>query len=704
MVAVPRILLIWAGLYCVRANDADVTPMTKVVQLLGDLKVQLEQDGQKEAENYNEYNHWCDLEAQDSKVTISDTKAKIEDIEAFLQEQEAFREKLASEIEETAAEVASNEADLQDAKTQRSNEHKVYMEAETEYVQSIQQLELAIETMQKKQPGGGPKPAADLFAVATTLKHALERNPDFQLNGAEEQTLDNFFRTTQMMQTGQAPQMQPMSFLQTGQMMMAPDYGDYQQQGGGVTTTLQSILDKQKVNRDAAMQGEQKAANAFSLVEQSLTTEISDGNKAMTEKKSQVAKSEETCSKKQQELDAAKQLNAETTQYLNDVIAACEQKAREFKERTKLRSDEITAVQEAIQILSSAQAKDLAGKGSIGFLQIRSTTHKVLRRLQNSGSTALSFLAVRMQNKMISLQNGMQTAGADPFKDVRKMIQEMIVRLLNEAAEEAEHKGWCDTEMAKSAESKKQKEKDIKTLKNQIDEMEAQKAQLIDEMQQLEKDMAEMEQMTAEATTVRGKEKQQALISIKEYADAQQLIGNAMTVLQEYYAKKNQASLAQVGESQSPQTPSMDGRPDAPGIWEEGQYKADDTAASGVLGILEIAQSDFAKLQSETEMQEQTSAREYQALMNDSQVKKAVFDKDLEYKQNTKVKLESSLQRAKSDLAGYEKELEAVEAYIEKLKPSCVQTDSFEDRKARREAEIKSLQEALAILNGEAIP
>merc|ERR1719428_2213260 len=382
-----------------------------------------------------------------------------------------------------------------------------------------------------------------------------------------------------MMQSGQAPMMQPMSFLQTGQMVMAPDYGDYQQQGGGVTTTLQTILDKQKVNRETAMQAEQKSASAFEMVEQSLTTEITNGQKAMTEKKSQTSKSEETCSQKQQEYDAAKQLNEETTKYLNDVVAACEQKAREFKERTKLRSDEITAVQEAIQILSSAQAKDLANKGSIGasFIQTKSKTNKVLSRLRKSDSPTLSFLAVKMQSKLISLQNGMQSSGADPFKDVRKMIQEMIVRLLNEAAEEAEHKGWCDTEMAKSEESKKQKEKDIKSLKNQIDEMEAQKAQLEDEMEQLTKDIAEMETMTTEATAVRGKEKQQALISIKEYSDAQTLIGNAITVLQEYYAKKNQASLAQMG--QAPETPAMDGRPDAPEIWQDGTYKADDTAA-----------------------------------------------------------------------------------------------------------------------------
>merc|ERR1719160_534434 len=190
------------------------------------------------------------------------------------------------------------------------------------------------------------------------------------------------------MQNGQLPVPQPMSFLQTGQMVMAPDYGDYQQQGGGVITTLQGILDKQKINRDTAMQGEQKAANAFSLIEQSLNTEISEGNKAMNEKKSQVAKSEETCSQKQQELDAAKQLNSETAKYLQDVIAQCEQKAREFKERTKLRTDEITAVEEAITILTSAQAKDLATKGSIGFafIQTRSKTNKVLSRLRKSDS------------------------------------------------------------------------------------------------------------------------------------------------------------------------------------------------------------------------------------------------------------------------------------------------------------------------------
>merc|ERR1719214_384448 len=110
---------------------------------------------------------------------------------------------------------------------------------------------------------------------------------------------------------------------------------------------------------------------------------------------------------------------------------------------------------------------------------------------------------------MISLQNNMQTASRDPMAEVRKLVEQVIEKLLNEAAEEAEHKEWCEIETNKTLAQKVQTETFIQTYKNQIEEMTQQLAQLVDEMRQFEKDMGEMEQMANEAAMVREKEKQQ---------------------------------------------------------------------------------------------------------------------------------------------------------------------------------------------------
>merc|ERR1719387_1099093 len=119
--------------------------MGKVVQLLGDLKVQLEEDSHKEGLLYQTYNNWCDSQAQEAKTTIKAAQATIADIEALLQEQDAFRSKTSSEIETVIAEISENEKDLKEAQQVRAKEHQSYMGEEKEFVSAIEQLTAAIE-------------------------------------------------------------------------------------------------------------------------------------------------------------------------------------------------------------------------------------------------------------------------------------------------------------------------------------------------------------------------------------------------------------------------------------------------------------------------------------------------------------------------------------------------------------------------------
>merc|ERR1719454_790434 len=60
----------------------------------------------------------------------------------------------------------------------------------------------------------------------------------------------------------------------------------------------------------------------------------------------------------------------------------------------------------------------------------------------------------------------------DPFKKVKKMIKDLIVRLMEEANEEAEHKGWCDTELSTNEQTRKEKTEAVETLHAEIDQLE----------------------------------------------------------------------------------------------------------------------------------------------------------------------------------------------------------------------------------------
>merc|ERR550514_685506 len=114
----------------------------------------------------------------------------------------------------------------------------------------------------------------------------------------------------------------------------------------------------------------------------------------------------------------------------------------------------------------------------------------------------------------------------------------------------------------------------------------------------------------------------------------------------------------------------------------------------GVVGMLEVIESDFARLEAETKAAEATAQKEYEEFMSDSEVDLASKNKDIEHKTSKKQNEEQALVSKKEDLEGTQKELDAALAYFDKLKPSCVDAAvSYEDRVARRKEEIESLQE-----------
>merc|ERR1719502_2268571 len=276
---------------------------------------------------------------------------------------------------------------------------------------------------------------------------------------------------------------------------------------------------------------------------------------------------------------------------------------------------------------------------------------------------------------------------ADPFKKVTKMIKDLIVKLMEEANGEAEQKGWCDDELSANEQTRKAKTEAVEGLHAEIDELEASVKKLTNEIEELTKAVGELDAAVAKATEIREAEKAKNTIVIADAKAAQTAVASALNVLKEFYAKAGEAT-ALVQQ---------------PEIFDE-PYKGMGGENGGVVGMIEVIQSDFARLESETTAAEAEAQKQYDEFMSDSSVDKAQKDSDMQHKTSQKQNQEQALQERKTDLDGTQKELDAAMEYYGKLKPSCVDAGvSYEERVARRKEEIESLQEALRILNGEDI-
>merc|ERR1719297_740330 len=125
-------------------------------------------------------------------------------------------------------------------------------------------------------------------------------------------------------------------------------------------------------------------------------------------------------------------------------------------------------------------------------------------------------------------------------------------------------------------------------------------------------------------------------------------------------------------------------------------------AGGSILDILEVCESDFAKNLAKEESQEADAQSEYEKVSQENAVTKASKEQDVKYKSQESKSLQASVVEYSADRATAQSELDAVLDFYGKLKERCIaKPESYEERKRRRDAEIKGLKEALAILEDE---
>jgi len=279
-------------------------------------------------------------------------------------------------------------------------------------------------------------------------------------------------------------------------------------------------------------------------------------------------------------------------------------------------------------------------------------------------------------------------ARSDPFVKIRGLIESMIAKLLKEAQEAATREAFCQEEMGKSQASQDEKTASLDNLNARIDGASSTIAQLEDAIKTLDAEVADIDRAQAEAVAIRTKENSDYAVASKDFKDSAEAVARAIEVLKNFYS----GSFMQI----SSKTSAKSKQPDF------GASKSD--TASTIVSVLEMAEEDFTSLLAESEAEEDQAATAYKALTDENKVSKAAKQAAAKGKASEVKSLNVQLEHHKEDHTSVSAELDAVNAYVDKLRPDCEQkVMSYAEKKAAREAEIAGLKEALSILEGSAV-
>jgi len=331
-----------------------------------------------------------------------------------------------------------------------------------------------------------------------------------------------------------------------------------------------------------------------------------------------------------------------------------------------------------------------AVKQSYDFLQTSSSSRNVqaitsIKALaKQHHSSALAQLASRMQTV------AKYGAGADVFAKIKGLVSDMIAKLEKEAEEDATEKAYCDEEMAKTEEKKGELEDDLAKVTSKLEQAAANSAKLKEEVKVAQEQLAALAKEQAEMDALRGEEHANYVEATTDLKAGLSGVQKALGVLRDYYSNDDAFVQEDVGVSmmQQPAAPEKHGKSGG--------------AGGSIISILEVCESDFSDNLAKEEAAESDSQAMYDKTTQENKITKTTLDQDVKYKTQEFKSLDAAIVEFTSDKDTLNTEYSAVMDYYGELKDRCVaKPESYADRKARREAEIEGLKQALQVLEDE---
>jgi len=672
---------------------AGESPVTEIVNLLTELKTRIESDGQSEQQSYDKYACWCEDTLARKAGDISAAKELFAELETEIKKLKGEIAVHTAEILDLQKSVAANLASRKEATEVRQNGNDDYSAERTEGEQCIGALEAAIGVLN----GAGAKRGfletlqqAQVLSVVAGLKSLMKKPVAKRaLSDEDFETVEKFVEKPEDFVSG--------SHVALSAVQIANNpFGDYAPQSTKIQGILKGMYDSFTADLEKANAEEAESQKLFQALMATKQAEH-DTLVATLERQTldEAEKSKQASESRRLADDTSAQLKADEV-FFAESKKACKAKAGDWAKRTRLRTEELNGMIQALNILSSPEAQATFANASATFLQTSSVSNKGAKARDEAFKRLKELARKTGDASLANIAADLKTGGH--FDGAMAACDLMIKMLREEEQDDIQHKDRCEMQMNKNANDIGDLEHTKEMTQKELDRMADEETALKEKVTELEGQISATKADKEELLEFRNKENADFVKALKTDSDAVQLIEKAIVFLGEFY-KNNKISMGLVQKKK--QDPEYTQDPDKAPETNFAKSTSRSGETGGIVAILSMVKEDLA-------MEIATGREEDAKAQHEYEKQRGTMTKALEAQEQTKAATETELAELQTKVAGHEEakdqtgnDLTAQGELKDSLDTDCAWVEThFDSRRDKRKTEIDGLVDAKNYLAG----
>jgi len=641
-------------------------PIRKVVTMLQDMQKTVESEGQKEEELFEKFMCYCSGGEEKLTAAIDQGKAQISSLTSMIERGSGQKSQLDQDLATHKSDREEAQKTIQESTALREKEAAEFGASSGDMKSNIAAMAGAIDSLNK-----GLSAALLQTGVGNMLRNIISHSP--AVRPSQRSLL--------------------LSFLESGSA-----------EAGGSDTII-GVIEQMKDTMEADLaESEKSEADAKAAYETLMTTkkaEIEAAGKFIETKSARAGDIALKVAENKADLEKTTKAVDEDTDFKRNLAGACATKQKEWDARQKLRTQEIQAIGETIDMLSGDDALELFKKTMpppTALIQTSAATRSQVRRVRSLVDLAM------MTDKKHSLKRRLILAalksGAGGFEKVSSMIDGMNEVLEGEQVDDDKKDVWCLSELDKAKEETKATEVDIGDLASAIEEQKDTIAELSSEIDALKKGLEELDKSVAEATEQRKDEHNEYLEEASSNGAAVDLLGMAKNRLNKFYNPTLYKEPEPVAEEEFFAQIAVLRADPGPAPPTFGEYKKSESG-TGVIDMIDQMIKEMKADIAEAKHDEEEAQKDYEETLKDAATKRSEDSKLVVTKESTKSEETMKLEELQESKRTKKDQLDVLEDKIDNLHKACdFLIEQYAAIKEARTKEEEGLKTAKAVLAG----